>query len=381
MARLLTPSDFGIFASIILLIYLLVSLLNAMIIQPLQVTLAGVKDKASYISFTFWVQAVLVLSTGLVLGFILKLNLSIFTLYNELGLEIIMLSAGFLIHDYLRKLFLAKAAIKQALVIDLLTSITQLSALAAMFLMSSFSLVLIIFLLGIGYLPGVIFGIIFIKPDFKGSAKWKLYFLSHWHQSKWLLMTALVQWWSGNLFVVASGLFLGLEALGAFRLVQSLFGVLNILLQTFENYALPEASRLMLYASDEAKIYLRQISLKSAGFLGAMLLGIFLFSKFIIVLAGGVQYTEYAYVVKGMAILYLFIFMGYPIRMAIRALVLNQHFFIGYVFSFLFSLISFHFLLSRWSLIGAIIGLICSQIIVLIYWQIILVKNNFSLWK
>ena len=45
-----------------------------------------------------------------------------------------------------------------------------------------------------------------------------------------------------NLFIVTSGVYLGVAALGAFRLVQSLFGILNLVLQTFENYVLPQAS-------------------------------------------------------------------------------------------------------------------------------------------
>ena len=381
MARILSPSDFGIYASVVLFIYLIVSALNAIVIQPLQVTLSKINNLSSYISFSFWVQLTLVVIITTLVGLTLGLDLSYLAIYNELGLVIMILTAGFVMHDYFRKLFLAQAKIKKALSIDVITAIIHCGILISSLLVFQLSLYEVMLFLGLGYLPSIIIGIIFIQPGYKEGAEWKLFSTMHYHQSKWLLLTSLVQWWSSNLFVVASGVFLGIKALGAFRLVQSLFGVLNMLLQTFENYALPQASRLLFSSITEAKRYLKQISLKSSILFGFVLSLAFIFSKSIILLAGGEQYVEYSYVVKGMAVLYLFIFIGYPIRMAIRALVLNKHFFLGYIFSLLFSLSSFNFLLDSWNLTGAIIGLIISQIILLSYWQFILINKKFILWK
>ncbi|MBK8885830.1 MAG: hypothetical protein IPN46_04470 [Saprospiraceae bacterium] len=47
---------------------------------------------------------------------------------------------------------------------------------------------------------------------------------------------------TSNFFVATSGLILGVEALGAFRLVQTLFGLINVLLQGLESYVLPQAA-------------------------------------------------------------------------------------------------------------------------------------------
>ena len=381
MARILSPSDFGIYASIILFIYLIISVLNAIIIQPLQVTLSQIKNQHSYISFSLWTQLMLVAIISVLIEVILSLNLSYLTMYNELGLSLVIFSVGFAMHDYFRKLFLAKAKIKKALTIDVTTAIFHFGILVIALFVFRFSLNEVILYIGLGYVPGLIIGFIFTKPGYVDRSEWKLYSMMHYHQSKWLLLTSLVQWWSSNLFVVASGIFLGIKALGAFRLVQSIFGVLNMLLQTFENYALPQTSRLLFTSSDKAKDYLKQISIKSSVFFGFVLILTFTFSKSIIILAGGTNYIEYAYVVKGMSVLYFFIFLGYPVRMAIRALVLNKHFFIGYTFSLLFSLSSFNFLLDSWNLMGAIVGLIVSQIILVSYWQFILINKNFVLWK
>lgn len=381
LSRLLDPSNFGVYTSIILLIYMIVSVLNAIIIQPLQVSLATVKHKQSYISFTYFMQLLFIILIVITMIFFFKLNLTFFELYKPLSIGICTVTFGFLFHDYLRKLFLAKNEVKNAFIIDSLMAFCHLGVLFFIYFSKSISLNKLLFLFGLGYLPVILFGLWCIRPKFYKINLWKSYILKHYDQSKWLLLTAIVQWWSGNLFVVASGIFIGIKALGAFRLVQSLFGILNVLLQTFENYVLPQTAHLLNKSKNNAKTYLRQISLKTAIPFGIILTFVFLFSKQIIVLAGGDNYVEYAYLVKGMAILYCFIFLGYPIRMAIRALILNKNFFLGYVLSLCFSLVSFNYLLEKWSLNGAIIGLVFSQIIVLAYWQLILIKNKFVLWK
>lgn len=82
-----------------------------------------------------------------------------------------------------------------------------------------------------------------------------------------------------------------------------------------------------------------------------------------------------------MSVLYVLIFIGYPVRIAIRALILNKIFFKGYLLTFFFGLLSSYLLLSFFNLAGAIAGLIGSQIILLTYWQIQLHKKEFILWK
>ena len=169
--------------------------------------------------------------------------------------------------------------------------------------------------------------------------------------------------------------------MGAFRLVQSLFGVLNILLQTFENYFLPKAAKIYNQSKAESMFYIKNLTQKSAVVFGAILVFIFIFSESLIVLAGGEKYADYAFVVKGMSLLYVLIFISLPIRIAIRTMILNKQFFIGYVFTLLFGLVSFKFLLSSFGISGAIMGLMSSQIILIIFWQFILQKNKFYIWK
>ena len=344
-------------------------------------TLAQSEDLIAYTSFSFFYQVISLLIVMSVIGVASLLKLEFLAPFNKLVFPVILFSSGFIMQDYFRKLFLAQSKIQQTLILDSITAVLQTSILISGLFWFSFSLEFILILLGISYVPSIIYGIYRLKPSLFNISKWNTYFKIHWNQSKWLLLTAMVQWWSGNLFVVMSGIFISLEALGAFRLVQSLFGVLNIILQTFENYVLPQTSKLLHTSQKSARQYLRAISIKSAIVFAIIICSVFAFAEPIIQIAGGTQYSSYAYVIKGMSVLYLIIFIGYPIRLAIRALILNKSFFIGYLFALIFSLISFQYLLQTWGLIGAISGLIASQIIVLSYWQFILIQKNFLLWK
>ncbi len=378
---ILTPFDFGIFSSFTLLNYAFVSLLNSVIIQPFQVSLEKIEDKRSYISFNFWSQMGLVSLLIIGLFTIIKIDFKFLSSIKDLSQNTLVFVAGFIMHDYSRKLFLAKADVLISFIIDVVTTSLHVSVLAYSWIYNVHSLNIITLFLGLSYIPSLIITFIVLKPNFKKFELWISYIKLHIDQGKWLLLTTLTQWWASNLFIVTSGVYLGVEALGAFRLVQSLFGILNIILATFENYVLPQASKRYTISAESAKHYLKSISKKSGFLFGIVLVVLFLFSEQVMKVSGGDKYLAYSYIIKGMVILYVFIFIGYPIRLSIRLLILNRVFFIGSLLSFFFSLFSFDFLLKCWGINGAVIGLISSQLIVLSYWQFVLFKHKFVLWK
>lgn len=381
LVRLLSPLEFGMYASLLLFIYFMVSISSAVVIQPLQVTLSKIDKEAEYISFAFFLQLVLILVLGIFTFLLLNIDIEFLDDISKTPAVIILFGSSFLLHDFFRKLFLASNVIWKALLIDTLTGFFQLGFLIYSYVYYELGFSDVVLIMGLSYLPGLLVSIYLVKPNIRIRQNWKSYFSSHLIEGKWLLMTAILQWWANNLFVIASGIFLGATALGAFRLVQSIFGVLNLLLQTFENYALPFASRLFQTSVESSKIYLRTMSVRGALIVGSLLSILFLFSEFFIVLAAGESYLEYAFLMKGMAVLYFVIFAGYPTRIAIRMMELNHLFFVGYVLSFIFSLLSFQFLLKEWHLWGAIIGLVSNQLILFSFWQYALCKNQFVLWR
>ena len=217
--------------------------------------------------------------------------------------------------------------------------------------------------------------------SYQKPVHWKSYWKEHVTEGKWFLSVAILQWCSANFFILVSGIYLGVVALGVLRLVQSFFGIINVGLQVVENYFLPEIARLYHDNKILAQKQLRTIAVNGGGIMGMVLVLIFIFSTTIMIAIGGVQYSEYGYVVKIMSVLYFFIFLGYPVRIAIRVQLLNRIFFLGYGLSFLMSVLIFHFLLKYLGLFGAVSGLIINQITMIVYWQYALNKKQFQLWK
>lgn len=378
LARFLGVEIFGWFSSFVLMIYLLLSMSNAMVIMPLQVAISKFKDIKEYHSFAFLLQ--LLISLLIFSCFFVVFKLDLLPILASTGMEVGLFAAVFLIYDFLRKLFLAKQKIKKAIWIDLSMSISQISGIFILQNQELLNLNTTIIVMSFSYLIPVIMGLGLADLSVKHLNIKREYLNYHLKEGTTLLLSSVLQWGSSNLFVISSGMFLGVAALGAFRLVQSMFGVLNLLLQTFENYTLPKVAKMYTESISKSKEYLRNISSKGFILFLIILTPLFLFSKEAIYVFGGEDFLPFHFIVKGMVLLYVVIYLGYSARLPIRILMLNKSFTIGYAISFLFSLISFQFLLSQYGISGAIVGLIINQLLMITYWHTQLIKEKFSLW-
>lgn len=381
LARFLGIETFGTFSYLVLGLYLLMSMSNAFIIQPMQVAHSKFSINQDYKGFTLLLQLIIAI---LLLTLSVIVSTSVFPKIKLLeGISLIhvgILYSAWLLHDFFRKSFLANQEIKNTIVVDCIMASIQLTGIIGLGVTHQLTLNAVIILLAASYTISSFTSVALSKLSYQNLNLNKKYAQYHKKEGSLLFISSLLQWWSSNLFVVASGLFLGAAALGAFRLVQSMFGVLNLLLQTFENYVLPKAAKLFSESKSESKQYLRDITQKGAILFILILVPLFLFSKQAIFLFGGEQYVAYHQVVRGMVILYIIIYAGYSVRIPIRILMLNNSFFIGYCISFIFSLLTFNYLLHHFNISGAIAGLIINQILMISYWHFKLTKHNFTLW-
>lgn len=379
LARQLGIAGFGMYSSIVLFLYLALSISNALIIAPFQVMQAGHKNLREYVSALLLMQ-VMCCTILLAAGFsLVAIKPSFLDNLLPYLVPALLLSATFLLHDFLRRVLLATGRPVQALAIDAVSFSLQLAWLMAS--SGNLSVTYALQIMYLTFLPAIALGIYFIRPVMPAIKSIRDTLRLHIAQGKWLLFTAVLQWWAGNLLVVASALFLGVKALGALRLAQTLFGVLNVLLQVFENHVLPVAARLHTESPGALKPYLWKTTRQSALLMLPVSILLVLFPRQVFMWSGGHEYVEFAFALQGMAVLYFFIFAGYASRLAIRVLLLNRDFFIGYVCSFVFSLLAARFLVMQWGIQGVIAGLIINQLLLQAYWQWILYRKNFVLWN
>lgn len=377
VAKLLNISEFGIFSTIVIVLFLLISITNAFVIQPFQVSVFKESNTVSYSNFLLTLQIVLVAFIA-----VTAISVNIFMPNNTYHLNYVLLyGSGLLFHDYFRKYYLAKTKILKVLTIDTIIALSQLLIIIVLKNRTEINISIVLSSLSISYAISNAYSLLIYKPSFKSIKQWKPFIKYHIKEGKWLSLVSFVQWGSSNFFVLTIGLFINIEALAAFRLVQSLFGIINIVFQTFENYVLPTASKINLTSTELSKKYIKKTSIQSAILIGIFLIVLFIFSKEVISLFSDNKYQAYDYVLKGMCILYFIIFIGYPIRLSIRMLLLNKSFFIGYLLAFAFSILFFNILLKNWQLNGVIIGLILNQLIMMLFWTYKLKKQNFYLWR
>ena len=378
LAKELDIKQFGLFSTITLITLLALSISNALIVQPFQVSYAKSDNKKQYLTFLLYTQVLLLF---LLVG-ILVVVYPIFP--NQITASIasgsgVVFVVGYLFQDFFRKIFLGIEKLKSALVIDLIFLITV--ALCFFLSKQQITLETSLYIIGCCNILSSIPGIWFMVKKYQKPDLFSNFYELHLSQGKWLLSTSFLQWGSSNLFVLLSGAYLGIESLAALRLTQSIFGIINIVLQTVENYYLPRVATLFSQNLNDAKKYLYRITLQGSFLFGGLLILLCSFGKNIIVLAGGFKYEPYGYLIQVMSLLYFIIFLSYPMRIAIRVSLLNKAFFTGYVLSFVSSVATFHFLLKTYELNGAIAGLIINQLIMMLYWRYELNKKQSVLWK
>lgn len=375
VARMLDIDGFGLWSAYILGLYLVLSALSAFVIQPFQVILASQQDAPAYRHFTFWLEGAAIF---LCVGFAVLAAL-LFDL--KLPVSLYFFAAGFLFHDYGRRFLLAIDRVSETLWLDLLVSVGVVTALGAFWYGAYAGLESLMSLLAWAYFPSFLFFVFMTRPLPVRRVDLVKWLNLHLREGKWLFLTAVSQWWSSNLLVVSAGLFLGAQALAALRLSQSLMGVMNVLLQTFENYLLPQVSQRLSSDIQDGFDFLIQSARKAGILFLPLLAAIGMFASPILMLAGGEDYASFGFVLRGVSLLYVLVYFSQPIRLLIRGLLLNNHFFYGYLFSLGFALAFSQYLVSSFGLNGVIYGLAISQLIMMAYWTLVLKKRQIYLWK
>lgn len=381
LARVLGIANFGLFMAIVLVCHLLVSMANAVTINISMTLLPGIHEKDAYRGFVLLLQLFIVVIFVFLLFVISYIPLEAMEEVMCHSFSSYVYITFMLLFDFFRKSLIIERSFKKLIRAEVVFCILQLSILLFLLIGEIDQLQTVILWLSLPLFVSTAMMIQVQSRVFNWSNRYLAYLKTHIREGKWLLYTSALQWWSSNLFVLSSGVVLGAGALGAFRLVQSLFGVINIFLQAFENYVLPLASEKLLNSVESSQVFIKDISKKTLVLLGSVLVVVILSSKWIILLLGGAEFADYAFLIRAMGLLYFIVLFGYPVRIAVRMLSFNRAFFAGYVITFLFSLASFSFFLNGFGLWGVVIGLMINQLISQLFWQYILNKNKYFVWK
>ena len=266
-----------------------------------------------------------------------------------------MIVAVFTTQEFLRRMCFTQHRPNRALVSDILRYAVQLTLLIGLWLTGNASLDRMLWIIAfcgfLGCLPMLGLGL--------SIAHDKRHWVRHFNFSKWMIGGSVVQWFAGNLFLVATGAVVGASAAGAFRAAQQLTGPMQVLMQGLDNL-IPVRLAEALNTSDrnglrkQANRLVLLTALASAPIIGLLIA----VPGPIMKLFFGASFAPFAHLVPWFAVATGLMTLATAWRGGLRALEATRPFFTVYAISALICLVIAEPLVRAYGLEGAVAGVV-----------------------
>ncbi len=373
LIRLLGLETYGLFAMLWLGLLFVLSLHQAFITKPMM-TLAIDKidsERSAYFISLWQIQVIGLLAIGLPIIGISQLPV-VFPSWMNFIPFLVVITSCYLLQEYLKKTFFINKKYTSPLLMDALLYGIVFTGLIVLWFTNTSTLKNTLWVLLSAYGVSVVAGcgLRVMGWHHAHTSHSTLHTLKiHYHFSSWLLGTSILQWLSGNFFLVAAASILGTTAVGAVRMAQNLVGLCNVLFLAMENLVPAEAAQHFLKNGTTGLTnYLKKSSQQLGGIVLLVLVGMAMATPWLIPMLYGNEYMAYSYVVWGYCLLYVFVFLGYPVRYYFRTVHTTKPIFIAYILGGGFSLIAAFPLVKMGGLMGLLFGLIVSQILTLVFY-------------
>jgi len=368
LARFMGLREFGVFALAWMSVLFVNSLQSALIVAPMMSIgpKQKEKDRPSYFGAVIFQELVLVSFCFVLVFAALKVSSSFFPHagLQRLALPLAVSAFAYQMQDFFRRYFFATRQSRRALADDALSYLAQLPILlvlhktghlnsaTALWAMAGTSL--------LGLLPGW-----FWLESVEFNAEWiKAITRRHWRISRWLSASALLQWTSGNLFVIAAPVYYGAAAAGVLRASQNLMGVTHVWFQGLDNVVPVETARRFREGGVHSMLaYTRSILVKWGGLTLLFAIVMAAAPGFWLHLIYGPAMVQYGYILRLFALLYVMIFVGGPLRAGLQALEFTVPIFWSYLAMTTFAF-AFAVPMAKWlGLNGTMLGLLGTQVL------------------
>ncbi len=366
LARFMGLREFGLFALAWMSVLFVNSLQYALIVAPMMSVgpKQETRDRPSYFGAVFFQELVLVsFCFGLVYA-----ALSFFPALfrhpelHRLAMPLAVSAFAYQAQDFVRRYFFATRHSRFALADDGISYLTQLPILWFLHKAGELNSVTALWTMAGTSLVGLAASWLWVEP-LKLDWKWiKSVSIRHWKISRWLTGSALMVWTSGNLFVLAAPLYYGVAAAGVLKASQNLVGVMHVWFLGLDNIVPAETARRLREGGVHSMLsYTRSILAKWGGLTCLFAAVMAAAPGFWLHLAYGAQMAQYGYILRLYALLYIFVFVGGPLRAALQALEFTAPIFWSYLAMTAFAVI-FAIPMAKWmGLKGTMLGLIGTQ--------------------
>lgn len=365
LARFLDLENFGLYALGWMLVLFFSSLQLAFVISPLFTLYPRHSSKEHYLKSLHSIQLVFT-AVVFIVGMVFIQLVTHFKpewVVPGTSWSLPLVAALFGLQDFYRRLNISKSQSFQTLLIDLFSYGVQPIIILILHFFGELSI-------HFTYLAmAILFGISAFIQGVKLDKEWRkeaivLVIKENWEFSKYLLGTALLQWVSGNFFILAAGTILTPLAIGIIRIAQNVVGLLNVMFSALENIVPLKASQLLGTLGVKNTLHYFKHTLLVGGLMTFLTLTVISLSRnYILEWFYGSQYLAYGNVILGFAVIYFFVFINTILGFLIRTFEMNKIFLYSYVCTSVFSVLAAKPIISSYGVYGVIIGLLAAQIL------------------
>lgn len=270
-----------------------------------------------------------------------------------------ILVAAFTTQEFLRRLCFTQHRPSRALVSDALRYGVQIVLLVALWLSGEASLEKMLWVIALcaslGCLP-----IIGLQLKLVHSVG---HWVRHYNFSKWMIGGAVVTWFSGNIFLVATGAILGASAAGAYRAAQQITGPLQVLMQGLDNLIPVRLAEALNTHRGELRKQANRLVILTAAACAPIIGLLVMVPEPLMRLFFGDSFAPYAYLVPWFTLATAMITIGTAWRGGLRALEITRPFFTIFAVGAVFCVLTAEFLVREYGLQGAVLGVVAVTVL------------------
>ncbi|WP_339670090.1 MATE family efflux transporter [Dasania marina] len=366
LARALGVEGFGVFSLLWVVVLFVSSVQLALIIYPM-LTLAPLQeDRSAYLSTLLCFQLIFSFFAGV----FTYVGVNMFSAYSQnesLMIYAFPLAVAIIFHtvqDFLRRVFFLCELAKLALLSDVLSYGGRVLLVFYLYTLNSLPLEGVLYATAICSFISVAVTIRYANFSGFNASQMIDFFNVNWSFSKWLLGSSLLQWFTGNLFVVAASSLLGVAAAGVVRVCQNLMGPVHVLFLAMDNFVPAKAAECLRSPEKGAlSLYFRKLFIIVFGFILIVVIVVSSFSGFWLDFFYGSDYTDYSFLLRIYVLLYFLVAINTVLKLLLRTLKLTKMIFIADVIAALVALSVAFPLIKSYGLTGVVIGSALSLLI------------------
>jgi O-antigen/teichoic acid export membrane protein len=368
LARFMGLREFGVFALAWMSVLFVNSLQNALIVAPMM----GIgpkqedKDRPSYFGAVIFQELVLVSFCFVLVFATLKVSSNFFP-YNglqQLALPLAVSAFAYQMQDFVRRYFFSTRQSRRAVADDALSYLTQLPILFFLHRAGHLNSVTALWTMAGTSILALAPGWFWMEPLVFNWGWIKAISRRHWRVSRWLSASSLLQWTSGNLFLISAPAYYGAAAAGVLRASQNLMGVTHVWFQGLDNVVPAETARRLKESGVRSMLaYTRSILLRWGGLTLVFAIVMAAAPGYWLRLIYGPEMVQYGYILQLYALLYVIVFLGGPLRAGLQALEYTVPIFWSYLAMTAFAF-AFAVPMAKWlGLNGTMLGLLGTQVL------------------